>query len=154
MKSKIRSSNKLKMSNSIWSEEEPLNTFKFNYKSKNKKIHIIFDPFTFSISLLIFVSILTCIVYYLLHFNLESEIKFYHQVVFNQTLLITQIEHRIMDQVLNSENIQKMNVIINNIEKISSQFNITQIQNNLEDIAKVINHYAPPLSSPINNTLL
>jgi hypothetical protein len=127
---------------SKWYEDEPLNSFKFNYKSKKKNIQTTFDPFTFSISLLIFICILSCIVFYLIY--LQNEIEFYHQVVAQQNQTIYQIENKILNQILNDDNMQKINTILYNIERISTQFNITQIQNNLQDIAKVINHYAPP----------
>lgn len=125
-----------------WYDEEPLNSFNFNYKSKNKKIHIVLDPFTFSISLLILFSILFCIIYYLV--ILRSEIGFYHQIFSEQSQNLLLIENRIIHQILNSDNIQKANKIITQVERISNQFNITQIQNNLQQITNGIAHIVPP----------
>jgi hypothetical protein len=132
--------------NSKWYEEEPVNSFNFNYKSKKNRMHMMFDPFSFAIGLLILSSILSCIVYYLLNFNLESEINFYHQIIAQQNQTLSEIEIRIKDHILSMENLQKFNEIIFHIDRISNQLNITQIQNNLQDIANVIRHYVPPSS--------
>jgi hypothetical protein len=129
---------------SKWREEEPLNSFNYNFKSKKKRISLTFDPFSFAVLLLILSSILSCIIYFLLNFNLESEIQFFHQILSLHNQTISKIETRIIQQILSKENLQRINQIIINTNRISNDFNITQIQNNLQDIANVIRHNAPP----------
>jgi hypothetical protein len=140
---------------SKWYEDEPFQSLNFNYKSKNKKIQIVFDPFIISVVILLFVISISLVIIYLVKLNLYHEIQFYHQIISQHNETITKIENKILgyslqiDQIISSNNTEIINKIIAQIDKITSELNVTQLQNNIQEITKVIMHYAPPSSYQI-----
>jgi hypothetical protein len=106
-------------------------------KQKRKAIQVSFDPFLF----MLWVIFITLTLGYLIPFfqsaqNLlqniiPNEIDFYHQLIQEQNQTISRIEQ----EIFNPKMIQQIQVILNHLQ----QLNITEVQNDIHDIANILN---------------
>ena len=118
-------------------------------KYKTKKYKIVFDPFQFVLSMFFYIGIICLIIYYsivlivpniksfgqLTSSSIPNEIEYFHQILKQQNQTINDIESKI----LTTENILRVNQIIQNLEQITSQLNVTQLQNNIQNIVNDLN---------------
>jgi hypothetical protein len=128
-----------------------------------RKVRFVFDPFLFTLILLILCSLLFCIVYYLLIFlppiiynfntliatTIPNELQYYHSLTQSHNQTITIIEKNILSYlslseiVVNKNTLNSVDHIIFNMEGITSTLNVTQIQTNLEEIVNILNRVIP-----------
>jgi len=115
---------------------------------KPRKIKIVFDPYIFTLIILIFVLFTSALVYFTLIFfipcinnfnhltseRIPNEIDFIHQFLTQQNKTINDIESKmiIMNEI-------KINHIIQNLEIITTNLNVTQLQNNIQNIVNDLN---------------
>jgi len=160
------------MYNSIRSLSHPEDLYKYINLSESQQPHtnrrksrIIFDPFIFTLLLLIFISIIVISIYYLIiifppvitNFNnlientIPNELVYYHTLLHQHNQTLVQMENFILPYlnvshiIINRDTFQTTNRIIGNMDRIDSTLNITQIQNNLEDIVNTLNRIIPHL---------
>ena len=128
-----------------------------------RKMRFVFDPFLFTLILLILCSLLFCIVYYLIIFlppiifnfntlistTVPNELQYYHSLVQSHNETVTTIEKNILNYlslseiVVNKNTLNSVNHIIFNMEGITSTLNVTQIQTNLGEIVNILNRVIP-----------
>lgn len=133
------------------------------FKKKQKKFRWSFDPFLFTLLLLITLTIIVVCVYYLiiilppLIYNMNyllsqtipKEIQYYHSLFefHNQTL--TYLEDLVLKNlytseiVFNNNTLYQTNRIVHNMDIITSTLNVTQIQDNINDIVNTLNRLFP-----------
>jgi uncharacterized membrane protein len=120
-----------------------------NTKKKNSKrpMQIVFEPFIFTLLILFSCLVSTGLIYYFvfflspifLNFNqlvsatIPSELQNLSKTIAQHNHTISLIENKI-NVVLSTENIYLFKQIIQNIDRISLETNITQIQNNIQSI--------------------
>jgi hypothetical protein len=133
--------------------------------TKRRTSRIVFDPFVFTLFLLLFITIVVISVYYLIIFlpsvimnfnnlienTIPNELTYYHSLLDQHNRTLVHIESNILTYmnltniVLNTDTLQISNHIIENMDRITSSLNITQIQNNLDDIVNTLNRILPHL---------
>lgn len=160
------------MYNSIGPLGHPEDLYNYINLSESQRSHtnrrtsrIIFDPFVFTLLLLIFISIIVISIYYLIillppvvmNFNhliestIPNELAYYHSLLDQHNQTLVQIENKILPYlnishiIINPDTFRTTAHIIGNMDHITSTLNITQIQNNLEDIVNTLNRIIPHL---------
>ena len=128
-----------------------------------RKVRFVFDPFLFTLILLILCSLLFCIVYYLLIFlppiiynfntlvaiTIPNELQYYHSMIQSHNGTVTTIEKSILNYlslseiIVNKNTLNSVNRIIFNMEGITSTLNVTQIQSDLGSIVNILNRVIP-----------
>lgn len=128
-------------------EEQPLINTHYKPWLRRKK-NLVYQNIILTLLFLLILSLVGSIVYLIIIFNpiiysfhqlisskIPLEIDYYHQIIDYQNKSISFIEQKIDDSI----SIQDIKDIIYSIKKITSQTNITQIQDNLNDIANILN---------------
>lgn len=160
------------MYNSIGPLGHPEDLYKYINLSESQRPHtnprtsrIIFDPFVFTLLLLIFITIIVISIYYLIiilphvimNFNnlientIPNELVYYHSLLQQHNQTLVQMENKLLSYlnvshiIINPDTFHTANHIIGNMDRITSTLNATQIQNNLEDIVNTLNRIIPHL---------
>jgi hypothetical protein len=121
---------------------------------KRKPLRIVFEPFIFTLVLLLFLTMITLFIYYfiillppiLLNFNtlisntIPNELQYYHSIIDQHNQTLSAIESSISNVLFNSNNLDH---ILHNMERITSSLNITQIQQDLDSIVYTLNRIFP-----------
>lgn len=145
-------------------EEDYINESGINSRtSKRKSLRIVFEPFIFTLLLLFCISIIVGFVYYLVFLlppvimnvnvlvssTIPNELMFYHSLLSEHNETLVQIEKNILTYtnvssiIINPNTLDLSNRIIRNIDRITTTLNITQIQDNIEDIVNTLNRILP-----------
>jgi len=127
--------------------------------SQQRRIGLIFDPFVFSILVLIFLIILSVLIYsfvfliypviknfdQLVSNDIPAELEYLHEIIRQHNQTLTMIEGNLLEYfnttniIVTENNFHKINHIIQNVDFITSTLNVTQLQNNIQDIVNDLN---------------
>jgi hypothetical protein len=130
---------------------------------KRKPLRIVFEPFIFTLVLLLFLTIIASFIYYLvillppilLNFNtlisntLPNELQYYHSIIAEHNQTLSGIESNILHYLnisnilVNPENLDRSVHILRNMDRITSALNVTQVQQDLDSIVNTLNRILP-----------